>query len=481
MLAGSGTSGAYHAGVLKALDESGVKLDLVVGSGVGAIAAAFAAAAGGPKLYGEDGFWTDVSWDSFFRLRAGVRVAVLLLACSFGVFLLPVVLALVLGAFFIPVLVFDLVSPGGLGRAGGALLVAPAALRGPYLAALALPIFFLCALALLALLREIMARRRRLSESFEWLLDPAPLRRRLLGSLWAIARGPAISSPPPSEAELGRRYVALVSENLGQPGFRELILRAADLETGGALPFALLDDAHRAAFAAARSRGPRSRLEGLPGTVDLRAPGYDALLFDAVITGLLAPGVAPVRRVSFPKGGLFPGEVHRLTESGVAGGCGLSEAIAAGAEQILVVTAAPEEARPLPRRRGARALADGVLSVLERQAVEVDLRSADRINRMVETLGHRTEDGGRGWQDPATGRLYRDVTLYAIRPERRVLAPLDLDGSEDPSTEVRATTADLVELGYRDAYRLFVEPVVGAVPEARPPAAPDERPQAVEL
>ena len=36
VLAGSGTSGAYHAGVLKALDESGVKVDLAVGSGVGA-------------------------------------------------------------------------------------------------------------------------------------------------------------------------------------------------------------------------------------------------------------------------------------------------------------------------------------------------------------------------------------------------------------------------------------------------------------
>ena len=91
------------------------------------------------------------------------------------------------------------------------------------------------------------------------------------------------------------------------------------------------------------------------------------------MTGLLAPGVAPVRRVSFPKGGIFAGESHRLTEASLAGGSGLSEAIAAGAEQILFVTAAPEEARPLARRRGARALADGVLATLERQAVEVDL------------------------------------------------------------------------------------------------------------
>jgi hypothetical protein len=481
VLTGSGTSGAYHAGVLKALDESGVKLDLIVGSGVGAVGAAFGAAAGGARLYGEGGFWTDVSWDAFFRLRPGLRIAILLLACSFGVFLLPVILALAAGLLFPLVLIFDLVSPGGAGRLTAPVLMAPSLLRAPYLAALALPIFFLCAAGLLALLRLFLTRRRRMAESFEWLLDPAPARRRLLDALWEIARGPAISSRAPAEAELGRKYVGMLSENLGQPGFRELILRTADLETAGPLPFVVLDDAHRAAFAAARARGPRSRLDGLPGAVDLRAPGYDALLFDAVMTGLLPPGVVPVRRVAFPKGGLFAGESHRLTESGLAGGSGLSEAIAAGAEQLLLVTGAPEDARPLPRRRGARALADGVLATLERQGVEADLRSAERINRMVETLGHRTEDGGRGWQDPVTGRVYRSVTLYVIRPDRRVLAPLDLDGAEDPATEVRATPADLLELGYRDAYRLFVEPVVGAVPEA-PPAAPAEpRPQAVEL
>jgi hypothetical protein len=165
----------------------------------------------------------------------------------------------------------------------------------------------------------------------------------------------------------------------------------------------------------------------------------------------------------------------------VGGGSGMGEAIAAGAEQILVVTAAPEDARPLVRRRGARALADGVLATLERQAVEGGLRATERINRMIETLGHRTDDGGRGWQDPETGTVYRAIGLYVIRPDRRVLGPLDFDGSEDPATEVRATVADLVELGYRDAYRLFVEPVVGAVPETPPSSAPEPRPQEVEL
>ena len=43
--------------MLRALDESGVKIDLVVGSGIGAVSAAYAAVGGGPKLYGEGGFW----------------------------------------------------------------------------------------------------------------------------------------------------------------------------------------------------------------------------------------------------------------------------------------------------------------------------------------------------------------------------------------------------------------------------------------
>ena len=137
VLTGSGTSGAYHAGVLKALDESGVKLDLVVGSGVGAVGAAFGAAAGGSRLYGERGFWSDVSWDAFFRLRPALRVAILLLACSFGVFLLPVVLALVAGLLF-PLVLIAGPRLAGMVRAARPPPCSwrPSLLRAPYLAAL---------------------------------------------------------------------------------------------------------------------------------------------------------------------------------------------------------------------------------------------------------------------------------------------------------------------------------------------------------
>ncbi len=273
----------------------------------------------------------------------------------------------------------------------------------------------------------------------------------------------------------------MLGENLGQPGFRELIVRTADLETGRVLPFVFLGDERRAAFAAARSPSGRWRVEGLPGAVDLRAPGYAELLFDAVVTGLLPVVGAPLRRVAFPRGGLHAGEVHRLTDATLVPGAGISEALSAGAEQVIVASAVPAEPTVPPRRRGPAARLDAVLGTLERGAVDRDLQGAERINRMVETLGHRTDEGGRAWQDPATGRVYRAFTLYVVRPERRPLGPLELDGARDPATEVLATPADLLEQGYRDAYRMFVEPVVGASPAPRRAVAEEQEDQPVEI
>ena len=91
----------------------------------------------------------------------------------------------------------------------------------------------------------------------------------------------------------------------------------------------------------------------------------------------------------------------------------------------------------------------------------------ERCRRMLPLAG---QDSGRGPnrdEDPATGRHYRDVALYVIRPARRALLPLELDGARDPASEVLETVHDLAERGYADAYRLFVEPVVGGAPPVR--------------
>ena len=57
VLCGTGAHGAYHAGVLRALQEAGVKIDVMAGQGVGAGAAALAAIDGAARLWDADGVW----------------------------------------------------------------------------------------------------------------------------------------------------------------------------------------------------------------------------------------------------------------------------------------------------------------------------------------------------------------------------------------------------------------------------------------
>jgi hypothetical protein len=456
---GSGATGAYHAGALRALDESGVKIDVVVGSGIGTVAAAYAAVMGGAKLYGARGFWDGVGWGSFYRVRPVLRLALGLLGVSFAIFALPLVAGLLVGLLFPFVLIADRISPGVTAGALDRLSLSPETLSGPYLAALALPVFALALLVVATAAVRWARGGRRFGESFEALLDARPGLARLRRGLWEIARGVSLGGGPPSEAELGRRYVALLAENLGEPGFRELVLRAADLDRGESAAFTVL----RAAGGPEAPARSRARTGALADAIDLRSPGCDALLFDAVATGLLCPMALPLRRVSFPKGGAHGGETHRLTEGTLAPGAGIGEALAAGAEQVIVVTGVPEQVTPPARRRGPRARLDATMRALERRAA-LEIEEVERLNRMVRTLGHREEEGRGAWEDPATGRVLREVGLWVIRPEQRAQGPMELDGGRDPATEVVQTIDDLLDLGFRDAYRQFVEPVVGQAP-----------------
>src|SRR5512138_1203801 len=75
VLTGTGTAGAYHSGVLRALHESGVKLDVVAGRGIGAVGALFAAIDGGQRLWDEKGFWRTGAIARLYRWRGLVRLA----------------------------------------------------------------------------------------------------------------------------------------------------------------------------------------------------------------------------------------------------------------------------------------------------------------------------------------------------------------------------------------------------------------------
>src|SRR4029450_8077942 len=57
VLCGTGAHGAYHAGVLRALQEAGVRIDLVAGHGVGAAGAMLSAIDGSGRLWEPAGIW----------------------------------------------------------------------------------------------------------------------------------------------------------------------------------------------------------------------------------------------------------------------------------------------------------------------------------------------------------------------------------------------------------------------------------------
>ena len=75
VLTGTGTAGAYHAGVLRALHEAGVKLDVVAGRGIGAVSALFAAIDGGQSLWNDKGFWQAPAVRTLYEWRRSLRLA----------------------------------------------------------------------------------------------------------------------------------------------------------------------------------------------------------------------------------------------------------------------------------------------------------------------------------------------------------------------------------------------------------------------
>ena len=58
-----------------------------------------------------------------------------------------------------------------------------------------------------------------------------------------------------------------------------------------------------------------------------------------------------------------------------------------------------------------------------------------------------------------TGRF---AGLFVIRPAHNPLGPLDFGGVYDERSDRTHTLGELLDRGYEDAYRQFIEPVVGA-------------------
>ena len=447
VLTGTGTAGAYHAGVLRALHEAGVRIDLVAGRGIGAVGAMFAAVDGGPRLWDRDGLWKQPGIANAYRWRGPLRVAGWALVVAAGLLAVPLALS---AAGVVAALVGVLLSLVGLRDASTAVTAAYARSVDALFAPAALPtviprLIVFCLLAAIGALAAGLAldawrapARRRVKHGAIWRMLGAPLSNavvlnRATAELWNLIRGAAAIAPP-ARQDLGRRYVELLSENLGQPGFRELLLVAHDVDARRDVLFALLGDAYRARFfnhGAQPTDGGRGA-----EAFDLTGVGREHVM-DALAANLCVPAATDPHLLRFPTEGPWRGETHRVCDRPGALDRILEEVGVAGAEQVIVLSSAPPPGRPH----------------------ELSSGRADLRGRAAEQLFSFEAADLRDALERAAGRF---AGLFLIRPAHNPLGPLDFAGVYDERSDRQYTVAELVDRGYEDAYHLFIEPVVAA-------------------
>lgn len=56
----------------------------------------------------------------------------------------------------------------------------------------------------------------------------------------------------------------------------------------------------------------------------------------------------------------------------------------------------------------------------------------------------------------------RFASVFVVRPDHNPIGPFDFGGVYDEASDRQRTVAELIEQGYADAYRHFIEPVVAA-------------------
>ena len=446
MLTGTGTAGAYHAGVLRAVQEAGVKIDIVAGRGIGVVGAMFAAIDGSAHLWDASGAWRSAHAAGLYRWRASLRASGWTLGIALFALLLP--LAVLVGAALVYPVAF-LLRLVGL-EAGVSIVSVYVRLVGAVFEPAMLPVYLprFVTVVLLVLLATLMATtavstlrartRRRSRGALWWQFLGAPLNASravdwFTGGLWQVMRGAARIVRPPA-SDLAERYSELLADNVGQPGFRELIVLVHDIDARRDLVCALLAEQHQRAFFLQRlgSEGEQRNLE----TMDLgRQDRRHAM--DILAAGLSLPVATEPHLAQFAANSHWRGETHRLCDRPDATARLLEEVANAGAEQVILVTALNEPPGPhtlATGRRDLRGRAGEHLSAIETSAVRDAIVSR--------------------------GGLFQ--VLFEIRPTHNPLGPFDFEGCYDERSDRRQTLAELVDRGYEDGSRQFVDSVVGA-------------------
>lgn len=460
VLSGTGIHGAYHAGVLRALQEAGVKVDLLAGHGAGAANAALGAIDGQARSWEADGLWLGPAAADFYGWTPPVRTLSRLVALLAALLLLPLLLVVATALIVYPLgFVLDTVGPG----TGTALVVAYQSVLqrafAPGMVPAVVPrlgviVIVAAAGALLTVaMRARWRARPRTSLGAPWWsvlgapLDASGIHGTLTRVLWQLLRGSAPAGDPSPDA-LGLRYAEVLGESLGQPGFRELIVAATDLDGRRDLIGALLREPYAGDFLAARAERDRDA-----DILDLSLQSRSHIV-DLVAASLTPPVLAEPHAIRFAAEGHWRGETHRVCDRPGIIHRLLEEVAAAGVTQLIVVSACSASADPHHLRVTP-------LNIRHRLGEFIAAAEAAALRDATETA-----------------RLRFDA-VYVIRPAHNALGPFDCSGAYDRTSERRVSVAELIRQGYDDASRQFIEPVVGASGErlARPPA-PDLLPGA---
>ena len=439
LLSGNGTGGAYHAGVLRALHEAGVKIDVMSGRGIGVVCALFSAIDAGAKTWEDAGVWRRRPAPRLYRWRRPLQFAAVFVLAAVAVLLVPLlVLATALVAYPLSFLV-QMVNVDAGFRLSNAYADMVRSAFAPGVLPTLIPRLVTFCLAIAFGILATAAARQRPDATFgsgtrdrgrwwarmigaPWSSEPGL--RHFRASLWHLFRGP-VTAKEPTPPDLSRRYTELLFENLGQPGFRELIIVTLDVETRGDIVFAAIAEPRRQAFFQ-RGRGD---------VIDLSGVGRNQVV-DALAAAMCLPVLTEPHVMAFSPESYWKGESHRLCDRAGAVSRLLEELTAAGVEQVIVVC--PDSDRSAPHR-------------LTRPTGSLRSRVSEHL-AAAETTSVR---------DAVAAHKKRFKGLFVVQPLHNPIGPLDFNGTYDERSDRNQNLGELIDRGYEDAYRQFIEPVVG--------------------
>jgi len=171
-------------------------------------------------------------------------------------------------------------------------------------------------------------------------------------------------------------------------------------------------------------------------TLDLPGTERDHAM-DVLAASQCLPVVTEPWPVTFSAESYWRGETHRWCDRPAGLARLLEEVQAAGAEQVIVVSAATADRDP-------------------HTLTDLRLDGRGRIGAWL------ASESAAAVRDAVRAAAPEFRCLLTIRPDYNALGPLDMVGTYDERSDRVQLLAEAIDQGYADAYRQFIEPVVGA-------------------